>query len=66
MAEFKKGDVVRLKSGGPLMTIQDFGDYSQSTLGIQDGVSCVWFWKDEQHQQVFDRAVLDVANQQGK
>lgn len=35
MSEFKVGDVVRLKSGGPQMTIHDF---------LEDGkVECAWF-----------------------
>ena len=29
MAEFKKGDKVMSKSGGPVMTIQSLGDYSK-------------------------------------
>jgi uncharacterized protein YodC (DUF2158 family) len=61
MSEIKKGDVVQLKSGGPRMTVQDFGDYSSSVAGIQDGVVCVWFEKNKQQTEVFDRAVLEHA-----
>jgi uncharacterized protein YodC (DUF2158 family) len=32
--EFKPGDIVRLKSGGPAMTVESMGD---------DGINCVWF-----------------------
>ena len=33
---FEKGDVVRLKSGGPAMTVSDFDD-------MFDTVICEWF-----------------------
>jgi uncharacterized protein YodC (DUF2158 family) len=36
--DLTKGDVVRLKSGGPLMTIKSVGDH----YGTQT-VWCVWF-----------------------
>jgi uncharacterized protein YodC (DUF2158 family) len=36
MEAFKKGDVVRLKSGGPNMTIQD-----TAAMGL--GLICQWF-----------------------
>lgn len=43
MEEIKRGDVVRLKSKGPLMTT--------ATETDRDGeVRCVWF-DDEQHDQ---------------
>lgn len=42
MPQFKKGDVVQLKSGGPCMTIQDIDDYSQDESG-ELSASCVWF-----------------------
>lgn len=39
--EFKIGDVVMLKSGGPKMTIQNIGEF----IGIshKEGLSCIWF-----------------------
>jgi uncharacterized protein YodC (DUF2158 family) len=39
--KFRVGDVVRLKSGGPAMTIQKLGEYPS------DQVECRWF-TDEQ------------------
>ncbi|WP_407194400.1 YodC family protein [Bradyrhizobium sp. STM 3566] len=35
MAEFKKGDTVKLKSGGPVMTI--------SNANSSGGCTCYWF-----------------------
>lgn len=51
MADFKPGDVVRLKSGGPKMTIHDIGKYNYQDF---DSAKCDWFiqdkapWKQEQ------------------
>jgi len=57
MEDLKKGDEVRLKSGGPIMTVQGIGDYSFST-GIEDGVQCIWFEGTKVQEKVFDRATL--------
>jgi len=41
MTNFEIGTVVKLKSGGPDMTVQAVGNY-----GLEDpkpGVSCIWF-----------------------
>ena len=35
MDEIKKGDIVKLKSGGPVMTVEDIKDGKYAT--------CVWF-----------------------
>ena len=44
MADFAKGDVVQLKSGGPQMTVSDVGNYGGGFgTGPEDGVKCVWF-----------------------
>lgn len=50
---FKKGDVVRLKSGGPRMTVAELG---------QSLVSCTWFdERNNPHSQAFDPEVLETA-----
>ena len=59
MSEIKKGDRVVLKSGGPLMTVQDIGDYLMSS-GIEDGALCVWFDGNKPQEKVFDRATLEI------
>ena len=48
---FSIGDVVQLKSGGPLMTVQGIGDYSMS--GLNPGVQCIWFDKNAKVEDVF-------------
>ncbi len=57
MAEFKLGDVVRLKSGGPLMTVEDTAGGS-----IGDGqIGCQWFLRDKLNHEVFHRECLAPA-----
>ena len=46
MAEFKKGDVVQLKSGGPTMTIR--------AISSEYGVLCQWFVGDDPRRTHFD------------
>jgi uncharacterized protein YodC (DUF2158 family) len=58
MADFKKGDLVELKSGGPIMTVGEVGDYSGYGGGPSDGVKCIWFERGQKEQDVFDSAVL--------
>ena len=59
MSNFKKGDEVQLKSGGPVMTIEELGNY-QETQGIADGAKCIWFDNKEIKQRVFDVATLEI------
>jgi len=56
MADFKKGELVKLKSGGPTMTVKDVGKYDL----IDDGVLCEWYdVKDNKYQErIFDIEVL--------
>ena len=51
--EFKVGDTVRLKSGGPLMTIDQ--------IDPQSGIWCTWFDdKNKRQTDSFKAAVLDA------
>ncbi|WP_298407723.1 DUF2158 domain-containing protein [Janthinobacterium sp.] len=62
MASFKKGDVVKLKSGGPHMTVESLDDYSDGAgIGIKDGVYCIWFDGAKKVGEVFDAATLDAS-----
>jgi uncharacterized protein YodC (DUF2158 family) len=57
MADFQKGDVVTLKSGGPRMTVADVGDWTPQ--GPEDGVKCAWFDDKHKHMEnVFDAATI--------
>lgn len=56
-SDFKIGDVVQLKSGGPLMTIQAIGDYTMS--GFNPGVLCVWFDSNKKVEDVFHPNALE-------
>lgn len=52
MANFQVGDVVKLKSGGPAMTINDIADYSMDENGLLSA-SCAWFDGVKPMSQVF-------------
>ena len=51
---FYVGDVVRLKSGGPRMTVAEVGD-----IEGQPTVLCTWFENDKQEQSTFHPATLE-------
>jgi uncharacterized protein YodC (DUF2158 family) len=42
--EFKAGDTVQLKSGGPVMTVERVG---KDKTTQEDVVFCIWFHKEE-------------------
>jgi uncharacterized protein YodC (DUF2158 family) len=48
MAEMKKGLKVRLKSGGPTMTVTDVGSTSYADDAVPDRVWTQWF--DDKHK----------------
>ena len=52
MQEFKKGDVVQLKSGGPLMTIKE--------RAKEGNYLCVWFVGDEPKHRTFSGEELKL------
>ena len=60
MAEFKKGDVVRLKSGGPKMTIDSVEEYGSGNKSNIRAI-CIWFDGGERKEGVFKLASLEIA-----
>lgn len=51
MVQFKIGDVVILKSGGPPMTVHNVGDYLATQP--EKGLLCVWFDGNKKVEEVF-------------
>ncbi len=49
MEEFEVGDVVRLKSGSPSMTIESID---------AEGINCAWFVNDEVHYNYFNKEMI--------
>ncbi|MCE5182046.1 MAG: YodC family protein [Betaproteobacteria bacterium] len=64
MSNFEIGDTVRLKSGGPLMTVHNIGDYTQSA-GLNPGLLCVWFDNSKRVEQVFHPKTVDLERDDG-
>ena len=58
--EFKFGDVVRLISGGPLMTVSS--NSSWDTINNQYYIHCQWFFKGELKDSVFPNPCLIKEN----
>jgi uncharacterized protein YodC (DUF2158 family) len=56
--EYSVGDVVQLKSGGPLMTVHSIGDYSPT--GPNPGLHCIWFDKATKNEDVFDPRAVEL------
>lgn len=59
MSEFKIGDVVILKSGGPPMTVHAISDYS-ATRGFNPGLACVWFDGNKRVEDVFHPNTVEL------
>lgn len=55
--EFKEGDVVQLKSGGPKMTIEKYPCYEQG-LKYDDRADCTWFDGSKPYSQRFPLITL--------
>ena len=50
---FKPGDVVQLRSGGPVMTVESIG-----SMMDDESVNCVWFEKTKQMHGSFKAPAL--------
>jgi uncharacterized protein YodC (DUF2158 family) len=56
--QFKVGDTVRLKSGGPVMTITDIDEYSGFS---GKSANCKWFVNSGVKEDVFPLDTIEVA-----
>ena len=65
MERFQTGEVVRLKGGGPCMTITACGAYSGWTMRCADTVTCRWVEGEKQQETVFDMALLEKVSTRG-
>lgn len=63
MSQFKIGDVVILKSGGPPMTVHNIGDYSP--LEPNPGLLCVWFDSAKKVEDAFHPDVVELYDING-
>ncbi|THF60809.1 YodC family protein [Pseudothauera rhizosphaerae] len=59
---FKVGDVVKLKSGGPDMTVDYVGEVEFPHGGKAPTVSCTWFVGKKLERNSFKPEVLALAN----
>jgi uncharacterized protein YodC (DUF2158 family) len=55
---FRKGDVVRLRSGGPLMTIESFQEESIDLDTSNYFARCVWFENGDIRRDTFNEKLL--------
>ncbi len=56
--EIKVGDIVRLRSGGPKMTVEGIGTYGMVSTGPQKA-KCLWFDGVKRYDDLFVLATLE-------
>ncbi len=68
MKKFEKGDLVKLKSGGPIMTVSENAKWNAFKGGIggkggydEEQICCNWFVKDEKRSKWFNIETLEPA-----
>ncbi|WP_370868669.1 YodC family protein [Undibacterium sp.] len=59
---FKPGDVVRLKSGGPKMTMSAFEEIPDSK-GMATYVRCVWFKGSDKASDLFRPETIELSKE---
>lgn len=71
--DFKIGDVVQLKSGGPEMTInkiigvntEKMEDFAYKNSGHKDGdIVCQWFYNNKLETAIFKPETLDLVEEE--
>ncbi len=57
------GDVVRVKSGGPKMTIDKIGQFG---MGSKEEARCVWFDGNKRVTDLFQLEILEKVDEEPK
>ncbi len=58
--KMKQGDKVRLKSGGPVMTVKQYPYKIVAGAPVESKAECEWFDKEDQlHHSTFELDVLE-------
>ena len=63
MNSLKCGDVVKLKSGSPAMTVEEIGKYSYSE---KDRAKCIWFDGMKKCDGIFELDTLEIFEKMNK
>lgn len=61
--KFKEGDIVKLKSGGPDMTIEKVV-ISAITKEASGFIRCVWFEGVVKHESLFKKDMLELVKRE--
>jgi uncharacterized protein YodC (DUF2158 family) len=61
--DFKVGDPVQLKSGGPVMIIEEIGQREATGAGAKEEAKCVWFSGAVVKERLFDLRTLKAATE---
>lgn len=66
MSQFEPGDLVQLKSGGPVMTVEEI--YTSGTWGTTDSpvYRCTWFRGATRNSDRFEEVALIEADEDGE
>ena len=61
MADFKVGDIVQLRSGGPKMTVVE--EVNHLMMGVRPSALCNWFAGSKNEQKAFPPAALILLDE---
>lgn len=61
MTDFKVGDIVKLKSGGPAMTISKISTGPDNKISLE----CIWFIGINKNSDIFPNEVVEKASKKG-
>lgn len=62
MAQFHPGNIVKLKSGGPKMTVEGYEQLVALDTAVEtDNVQCSWFEGNTRFKEFFQENALEIV-----